>query len=167
MANIVPKNQMQNAEEEEYVPEMHEFVTLRIDGQLLGISVMHVEDVLKSQNITPVPLTPHEVVGTLNLRGRIVTAIDMRARLGLEPIHNPEACMSVVVDQQDHLYSLLIDEVGDVLSLPLEKFERTPPNLDESWHEIAAGVYRLESELLVILDVPRMLAAKQVEMEEA
>jgi len=164
MSNMIPKKHGQLTAA---VSESHEFVTLRIDGQLLGISVMHVEDVLKSQKITPVPLTPSAVVGTLNLRGRIVTAIDLRTRLGLDAIEDPEHCMSVVVSHHDYLYSLLIDEVGDVLSLPLDQFERTPPNLDEHWHDVAAGVYRLESELLVIIDIPRMLAAKQKELEEA
>ncbi|MEM7569784.1 MAG: chemotaxis protein CheW [Pseudomonadota bacterium] len=136
-----------------------EFVTLRLDGQLLGIPVLQVHDVLKAQNMTPVPIAPNWIAGLINLRGRIVTCIDLRARLGLPPATEEDDVtgMSVVVEQNGEPYSLLIDRVGDVLKLPLDDYERNPVTLESTWAEVSAGVYRLDGELLVILDVERLL----------
>jgi purine-binding chemotaxis protein CheW len=139
--------------------EDHEdFVTMFIEGQMFGIPVLVVQDVLGPQKITRIPLAPPEVAGSLNLRGRIVTAIDVRMRLQL-PKRAPDAGagMSVVVDMRGELYSLRVDQVGEVLSLPAAKFERNPPTLDPLWREFSTGIYRLEEKLLVILDVPRLL----------
>ncbi|MCI5048749.1 MAG: chemotaxis protein CheW [Rickettsiales bacterium] len=134
-----------------------EFVTMRIAGQLFGVSVMAVQDVLRHHKITKVPLAPIVVAGLLNMRGRIVTAIDMRARLGQDACENNSKAMNVVVEHKQELFSFLIDEVGDVMSLPLNKFEKVPPNLTESWREFSAGVFKLKDELLVILDVERVI----------
>ncbi|MEO0412021.1 MAG: chemotaxis protein CheW [Pseudomonadota bacterium] len=136
-----------------------EFVTLRLAGQLLGIPVLQVHDVLKAQNMTPVPIAPSWVAGLINLRGRIVTCIDLRARLGLPPATDEDEVtgMSVVVEQNGEPYSLLIDRVGDVLKLPIDDYERNPVTLEASWAEVSAGVYRLDGELLVILDVEQLL----------
>jgi purine-binding chemotaxis protein CheW len=139
--------------------ENHEdFVTMYIEGQLFGIPVLVVQDVLGPQKITRIPLAPPEVAGSLNLRGRIVTAIDVRMRLQL-PKRMPDAGpgMSVVVDMKGELYSLRVDQVGEVLSLAVAKFERNPPTLDPLWREFSAGIYRLDDKLLVVLDVPRLL----------
>jgi purine-binding chemotaxis protein CheW len=129
-----------------------------IEGQMFGIPVLMVQDVLGPQKITRIPLAPPEVAGSLNLRGRIVTAIDVRMRLRL-PRRKDENTdsMSVVVDMHGELYSLRVDSVGEVLSLPAAKFERNPPTLDPLWREFSTGIYRLENKLLVILDVPRLL----------
>ena len=135
----------------------HEFVTVTIADQLFGIPVLSVQDVLGPQNITRIPLAPAEVAGALNLRGRIVTAIDVRERLNLPPRAADEAGMSVVVEHHGDLYSLLIDSVGEVLSLPADRFERNPATLNPEWREVSAGIYRLDSALLVVLDVERLL----------
>ncbi len=139
--------------------ENHEdFVTMFIEGQMFGIPVLVVQDVLGPQKITRIPLAPPEVAGSLNLRGRIVTAIDVRLRLKLAHKKPPTGPgMSVVVDMKGELYSLRVDQVGEVLSLPAAKFERNPPTLDPLWREFSTGIYRLEEKLLVILDVPRLL----------
>lgn len=139
--------------------ENHEdFVTMFIEGQLFGIPVLVVQDVLGPQKITRIPLAPPEVAGSLNLRGRIVTAIDVRMRLQLarKKAETGEG-MSVVVDMKGELYSLRVDQVGEVLSLPAAKFERNPPTLDPLWREFSTGIYRLDEKLLVVLDVPRLL----------
>lgn len=141
--------------------ENRDFVTMTIQNQLFGIPVLTVQDVLGPQKITRIPLASPEVAGALNLRGRIVTAIDVRKRLGLAPSENGKTSMSVVVDLDGELYSLIIDSVGEVLSLPADKFERNPATLDASWREISAGVYRLKEQLLVVLDVGRLLTFKQ------
>ena len=142
--------------------EAGDFVSVVIGGQLFGIPVLEVRDVLASQRITRVPLAPAEVAGSLNLRGRIVTAIDLRTRLGL-PGRSVEqtkdkARMSVVVDHGGELYSLVVDSVGEVLSLSEANFERNPATLDARWREVSAGIYRLDGALLVVLDVTRLLA---------
>lgn len=142
------------------IAHSQEFVTLRLAGQLLGIPVLQVHDVLKAQNMTPVPIAPHWVAGLINLRGRIVTCVDLRARLGLPPATQEDGAtgMSVVVEQDEEPYSLLIDKVGDVLNLSMDDYERNPITLESTWAEVSAGVYRLEKELLVILDVDRLLS---------
>ena len=128
-----------------------------IEGQMFGIPVLTVQDVLGPQKITRIPLAPREVAGSLNLRGRIVTAVDVRLRLGLRNQGGESKGMSVVVDQGGELYSLLVDQVGEVLSLPAAKFERNPPTLDPMWREFSAGIYRLDDKLLVVLDVAKLL----------
>ncbi|MEI8395721.1 MAG: chemotaxis protein CheW [Rhodospirillaceae bacterium] len=134
-----------------------DFVTMTIADQLFGIPVLQVQDVLGHQRITRIPLAPPEVAGSLNLRGRIVTAIDVRLRLGLtgRPKNKPE--MSIVVDLRGELYSLIVDSVGEVLSLSNEDFERNPATLDHRWREVSTGIYRLNNQLMVVLDVSRLL----------
>lgn len=138
-------------------PETQDYVTMFIEGQLFGIPVLTVQDVLGPQKITRIPLAPREVAGSLNLRGRIVTAIDVRLRLGLSNKGGDNKSMSVVVDMGGELYSLMVDQVGEVLSLPAAKFERNPPTLDLMWREFSTGIYRLEDKLLVVLDVSKLL----------
>ena len=157
MNQVVPSSK--RGSHEIATTEDHEdFVTMFIEGQMFGIPVLVVQDVLGPQKITRIPLAPPEVAGSLNLRGRIVTAIDVRMRLRL-PQRKADVGegMSVVVDMRGELYSLRVDQVGEVLSLPGAKFERNPPTLDPLWREFSTGIYRLEEKLLVILDVPRLL----------
>lgn len=142
--------------------DTEQFVTLTIEGQLFGVPVLSVQDVLAPQKITPIPLAAEGVAGALNLRGRIVTAIDVRRRLNLPPRGKDDECMYVVVELGNELYSLMIDSVGEVLSLPVDRYEKTPATLDDRWREVCAGVYRLEEELLVVLDVSNLIAYHQV-----
>ena len=136
-----------------------DFLTLTIDSQLFGIPVLQVQDVLREQKVTPVPLSAPEISGSLNLRGRIVTAINMRRRLGLPPLDSAEQkSMSVVVEHDNELYSLIIDRVGDVLNLEKKSYEKNPATLDPKWKDISSGIYRLEKNLLVVLDVPKLLS---------
>lgn len=139
-----------------------EFVSMTVAGQLFGIPVLTVQDVLGEQRITRVPLAQPEVAGTLNLRGRIVTAIDMRRRMGLPPRESGHG-MNVVVDRDGELYSLIVDSVGEVLSLAPDLYERNPPTLEPAWREVSVGVYRLENELMVVLDVVKLLDIKRAE----
>lgn len=134
-----------------------EFVTVTIGGQLFGIPVLQVQDVLGPQRITRIPLAPPEVAGSLNLRGRIVTAIDVRKRLHMAPREKGNQGMSVVVDLGGELYSLIIDQVGEVLSLASRDYERNPPTLDPRWRDYADGIYRLKDQLMVVLNVERLL----------
>lgn len=134
-----------------------EFVTIKLAGQLLGIPVLDVHDVLNAQKMTKIPLAPPSVAGVLNLRGRIVTAIDLRVHLGFPPRDAEEKLMSVVVEHKGEPYSLLIDNVGEVLALPDDDFEKSPVTLDERLREVCSGVYRLEKELLIVLEVDTLL----------
>jgi purine-binding chemotaxis protein CheW len=134
------------------------FLTLTVAGQGCAVPVLLVRDVLGPQAITRIPLAPAEIAGSLNLRGRIVTAVDLRLRLGLAPRADGTAPMSVVVEQAGELYSLLVDEVGEVIPLPSAGFEPNPPTLDAFWRDISRGVHRQEQRLLIALDIDRVLA---------
>jgi len=140
-----------------------DFVTMTIADQLFGIPVLQVQDVLAPQRITRIPLAPPEVAGSLNLRGRIVTAIDVRLRLNLPPRPSNKPNMSIVVDLKGELYSLMVDSVGEVLSLSNKDFERNPPTLDSRWREVSTGIYRLNNQLMLVLDVNRLLNFANVE----
>src|SRR3954471_21573302 len=138
------------------------FLTLTVAGQLCGVPVLSVRDVLGAQVITRIPLAPQEVAGSLNLRGRIVTAIDLRRRLGLPPREGGgvigAGSMSVVVERDGELYSLLADAVGEVLPLPPSDRAPNPPTLDPLWRDVSRGVHRLGEQLLILLDVEQVLA---------
>ncbi len=132
-----------------------DFLTLTIAGQRFGLPVASVQDVLGPQKITRIPLAPREIAGALNLRGRIVTAVDIRRRLGLPPAE--AGGMSVVVEHHGEPYSLMIDSVSEVLSLPAQAFEANPPTLNPRWRDVSAGIYRLDEGLLVVLEIDRLL----------
>jgi len=134
-----------------------DFVTFTIAGQLFGVPVLAVQDVLRPQAITRIPMAPPEILGSLNLRGRIVTVVDTRHRLGLPKAAADEKPMSIVVPHGDDLFSLAVDRVGEVLSLSAQNFEQNPATLDPAWREVANGIYRLKDELLVVIDVGRLL----------
>lgn len=138
-----------------------EFVTMRVAGQLFGIDVMSVQDVLRGLKVTRIPLAPKQVAGSLNLRGRIVTAINVRECLDLEPYSGTpipkERIMSVVVEHRNEFFSLIVDAIGEVINLPLAQIEKTPANLSGRWRDVASGVYKMEGELLVIIDIDRLL----------
>ncbi len=140
--------------------EERQYVTLTIAEQLCGVPVLGVRDILSQQAITRIPLAPPEVAGSLNLRGRIVTAIDLRRRLRLPAASPGGFSMSVVTEQGGELYALLVDQVREVMSLSAEAFERNPPTLPPTWAACSNGIYRLEGRLLVVLDVARLIAVR-------
>lgn len=133
-----------------------DYLIVSIADQRFGIPVLQIQDVLREQKVTRIPLAPPEIVGALNLRGRIVTAIDVRQLLGLPDDYN-QTSMSVVVEHGNELFSLIIDSVGDVIQLQNKQFEKAPVTLDPAWRDVSTGIYQLDSELLVIMDVPKLL----------
>ena len=133
-------------------------VSIRLGEQTFGVPVMMVQDVIAETAINVIPLAPPEVAGSLNLRGRIVTAIDMRCRLGLPRRDPHERFMCVIVERSGELYALLVDDVGEVLWLSETAFEPTPVTLSATWRALCSGLYRLEGELLLALDVEKSLA---------
>jgi len=139
------------------------YVTLMLADQLCGVPVLAVRDVLADQVIARIPLAPREVAGNLNLRGRIVTAIDLRQRLRLPRRAEGASAMSIVTEQGSELYALLVDQVSEVVSLPAAGLERNPPTLPALWAEHSVGIYRLDERLLVVLDVDRLLKLDQAQ----
>ncbi len=137
--------------------QVTEYVTLVIAEQLFGLPISRVQDVFMPERLTRVPLAAPEIAGVLNLRGRIVTAVDMRVRLGLPPHENARPLMAVGIEVKGESYGLLIDSVGEVLKLADETREANPVNLDSRLARVSAGVHRLEGQLLVVLDVDRVL----------
>jgi purine-binding chemotaxis protein CheW len=137
-----------------------EFLTFMIGDQRFGLPILQVQDVLGKQRVTKIPLAPPEVAGSLNLRGRIVTAIDVRRRLGMPAgVEADIKDMSIVVEHDAELYSLIIDKVSDVMSLESNAFEKSLSTLDPILQDVSSGIYRLKGELLVILDVAKFIGA--------
>ncbi len=138
--------------------DLEDFVTFTIGAQMFGIPVLRVQDILTPDQIAPVPLAPKEVVGSINLRGRIVTVVDVRTRLGMPPREtNGGGNMGVTVEQDNDLYTLLVDKIGDVIGLSKELYEKNPGTLDPKWREFSNGVFRLEDSLMVVLDIDSLL----------
>ena len=133
-----------------------EYVTVIIAGQLFGLPISQVQDVFLPDRLTRVPLASPEIAGVLNLRGRIVTAIDMHCRLGLGKRSQDRSPMAVGIEFRGESYGLLIDSVGEVLKLAESSREPVPVNLDPHLARVAAGVHRLDKQLLVVLDVDRV-----------
>jgi purine-binding chemotaxis protein CheW len=134
-----------------------EYVTAMIGDQLFGLPISRVQDVFVPERLTLVPLAAPEIAGLLNLRGRIVTVIDMRRRLDLTPRDTSRRMMAIGVEYKAESYGLLIDEIGEVLQLPAASREENPVNLDARLARVSSGVHRLDGTLLVVLDVERVL----------
>ncbi len=134
------------------------FVTLTLANQLCGVPVLSVREVITNSKIVRVPLAPSEIAGNINLRGRIVTAVDTRCRLGLGPAPETADRVALVAESEGALYALLIDQVQEVLSLRMDMIEETPSNLSSTWRQFSTGVFRLPERLMVVLDIDRLLA---------
>lgn len=132
-----------------------QFATFFLDGLYFGIEVLKVQEVIRHQEMTPVPLAPTVVRGLINLRGQIVTAIDLRTRLGLRPRGEDALPMNVVVRTPDGAVSLLVDEIDDVVEVKAEQFEQAPDTVRSRVDGLVTGVYKLPKRLLLILDVER------------
>ncbi len=129
--------------------------TFRLDGRLYGIAVAHVQEILRRQPTTPVPLAEAAVEGLINLRGQIVTAIDLRRRLLLPERAEGASSVNVVVRTATGVVSLVVDEIGDVLDLPDADFEATPDTVSDQVRPFLKGVSKLTGHLLLLLDPER------------
>jgi purine-binding chemotaxis protein CheW len=136
---------------------INEFVTFQVDGQWLGVPVATVQEVLLAQRMAVVPLAPAEVAGFLNLRGQIVTALDLRTRLDMPGEPRLTDAMNVVVRHDSELFSLLVDDVGDVLAIDADQLEPVPLTLDPAWRAVSSGIVRRDTNLLAVLDVGALL----------
>ncbi len=135
----------------------HEYVTATVGQQLFGLPILRVQDVFVPERLTRVPLSAPEIAGVLNLRGRIVTLVDLGRRLGLPGNEKPEQPMAIGVELSGKSYGMLVDSVGEVLKLDDNAREPNPINLDARIARVSTGIHRLDGQLLVILDIDRVL----------
>ena len=131
--------------------------TFYLDNQMYGIDVQNVQEVIRYQQMTDIPLAPDAVCGLINLRGQIVTAIDLRKRLGLPNRLDGQLPMNVVVRSDDGAVSLLVDQIGDVQNSDQENFESPPETLQGETRELIRGAFKLKDRLLLVLDTERVI----------
>lgn len=141
---------------------MRQLCTFRVDDLFFGVEVLEVQEVIRNSDITEVPLAPKEVSGLINLRGQIVTAIDLRTRLGRPPrtseADGGSAPINVVVRTADDVVSLLVDEISDVMHLAAEALEDPPSTMPHDAREVITGVFQLDGKLLLALDIDAALS---------
>jgi purine-binding chemotaxis protein CheW len=136
-----------------------QLATFRLDGDLYGVEVEHVQEVLKSQGLTRVPLAPPAVAGLINLRGQVVTAIELRERLGRPPRPEGTDAVVIVVRLHGEAVSLLVDSIADVVDVEAKDFEAPPDTLGGPARELIRGAYKLDGKLLLALDVHKAVGA--------
>jgi purine-binding chemotaxis protein CheW len=149
--SVTPRAEMQNTS----ARSSGQFSTFLVDDLFFGVDVLRVQELLRFQQMTRVPRAPEVIEGLINLRGQIVTAIDMRRRLQLPPRAGSQMPMNMVVRTDDGAVSLLVDEIGDVLDVDEATYERPPENLDPAARDLIRGVYKLKDRLLLVLDAER------------
>ena len=139
------------------MPAQHQFCTFYVDGHYFGIDLLRVQEIIRFQEMTRVPLAPPAVSGLINLRGQIVTAIDLRRRLGLSERPAGRLPLNVVVQTDDGAVSLLVDGIGDVLDVDADLHEGPPDTLRGPGRDLIRGAYKLKDRLLLLLDVDKAL----------
>jgi purine-binding chemotaxis protein CheW len=142
-----------------------QFCTFFVDSQFFGVPVQQVQEVIRYQEMTRVPLVPRVIRGLINLRGQIVVAVDLRRRLNAPDRREDQLPMNVVVRTGDGAVSLLVDEIGDVLEVQEETFERPPETLQSASRELVLGVYKLPNQLLLVLDTDKAVNGVENELE--
>jgi len=133
----------------------HQVCTFTVDGLLFGVDVVQVQEVLRFQEMTPVPLAPAVVSGLINLRGQIVTALDMRQRLGMPARAADMPPTNLILRDQQRVVSLLVDEIGDVVEVDADCFEAAPETLPPASRALIDGVYKFKPQLLLLLNTER------------
>ncbi len=139
---------------------IQQFCTFFLKDQFFGVPVQQVQEVIRYQEMTRVPLTPPVIRGLINLRGQIVTAVDLRRRFAMEDRPESQLPMNVVVHTDDGAVSFLVDEIGDVLEVEEESFERTPETVQGQTRELVRGVYKLPERLMMVLDTERAVTGE-------
>ena len=132
--------------------------TFYVQGLLFGVEVERVQEVIRYQEMTRIPLSPAVIAGLINLRGQIVTAIELRHQLELPARGDAGLPMNVVIRRDDGPVSLLVDEIGDVVEVDAQLFEPAPPTLAARAREFIRGVYKLKEQLLLVLDTEKAMA---------
>lgn len=136
-----------------------QLATFRLDGDLYGVEVAHVQEVLRSQQLTRVPLAPRAVAGLINLRGQVVTAIELRERLGRPARPEGTDAVVIVVRLDGEAVSLLVDSIADVVDVDAADFEAPPDTLEGQARDLIRGAYKLDGQLLLALDVHKAVSA--------
>jgi purine-binding chemotaxis protein CheW len=137
-------------------PKRNQLCTFHVDDLYLGVDVMEVQEVIRYQEMTAVPLAPEVVRGLINLRGQIVTALDLRRMLALGPLEGELPTNVVIRDGADEAVSLLVDQIGDVVDTDEADFEPVPPTLSGPARDLVLGAYKLPNALLLVLDTQRV-----------
>lgn len=145
--------------------EAQQFCTFFLKDQFLGLPVQQVQEVIRYQEMTRVPLVPQVIRGLINLRGQIVMAVDLRRRFGMEDRSESQRPMNVVVRTGDGAVSFLVDEIGDVLEVNEDSFESPPETLQGPARELVRGVYKLQDRLMLVLDTELALQETRVDSE--
>jgi purine-binding chemotaxis protein CheW len=135
--------------------------TFHVGQYLFGVEVSLVQEIVRLQTITPVPLSGREIAGLINLRGEVLTAVDLRARLGLPPRDSGRDPINVVVRVDEEPVSLLVDEIGGVQEVSSVPFEATPTTVDPHVRHLLLGAYTLPERLLLSLDARKVLAMSE------
>lgn len=138
-------------------PAAHDYLSVIVAGQMFGLPLHAVQDVFRPERMTPIPSAGAEIAGVMNLRGRIVTVLDMRARLKLPPRAANGPPMAVGIELDGESYGLIVDRVGEVLRLSPASFSPNPPNLDPRWVAVSAGVHQLDAALMIIFRIDKLL----------
>ncbi len=138
-------------------------LTLYLDNQKFGVPILTIQDILQTHALTSVPLSEPYIEGVMNLRGRIVTAINLRKRIrnGQSATENQES-MNIVIESDHELYSIMVDQVGEVVTLNTNKIEDPPLTLDASWRSVINGVYQEEKEIILMLDTDKIIHTDHV-----
>jgi purine-binding chemotaxis protein CheW len=142
-----------------------QFCTFFLKDQFLGLPVQQVQEVIRYQEMTRVPLVPRVIRGLINLRGQIVMAVDLRRRFGMDDRPESELPMNVVVRTDDGAVSFLVDEIGDVLEVQEDSFENPPETLQGPGRELVRGVYKLQERLMLVLDTELALHEAKTDTE--
>lgn len=149
------------------MPVQHQFCTFFLNDIFFGIDVRDVQEVIRYQEMTSVPLAPLDVCGLINLRGQIVTTIDLRRRLGMSAspvlstsLLEEQLPYNIIVRTDAEVVSLLVDDIGDILELPIDNFEPPPTTLKGRLRQVLQGAYKLKDGFLLILDIQKVLNVK-------
>lgn len=157
MSELAVVESSDQADFDQVAIDKEQLVTMMIEDQMFGVPILQVQDIVEARLITPVPLAPSAIAGVMNLRGRIVTVINLRRCLGVSDNPLGNRGMGITVEFHGDLYTLLVDSIGDVRDLPRRDYEKPPATLDEKLRRLSTGVYRLPEDLLVVLDIERVL----------
>ena len=134
-----------------------QYLTAYVNGHYIGVAINRIQDVIGPQAITKIPRARHAIAGVLNLRGRIVTAIDMHERLEESHVMDKTQRMGVIIDTHDELFSLLVDHVEDVMTIEAYNIAEVPPTLNPVWQQVCSGVCQLQDRIMILLDIESVL----------
>ena len=137
--------------------ETRQFATFQVGELFFGIEAVRVQEVIRNQEMTEIPLAPPAIKGLINLRGQIVAAVDTRCTLGLPPADPGRQPMNIIIQTDDGAVSLLVDEIGDVLEVPIHSFAPVPDNVPAPQRDLIGGVYRLKGQLMLALETAQLL----------